>query len=188
MASATLFNRFGHSCFVRPYGIYGNESCYRPSKGMPVTKDSPQSGTVGQTLWVIAKRQFSLPSWPRSLIEIAMFAGVFVAASKISLQMPYSEMLAPMLTIVTLMMVTMIASGVFREDITNCIINLYVHSAYGFLLATMLLLPVVLIFLPQLADGRFIFFFLFFAFFVTGALRPLVSGTDFMDGGGRRIN
>jgi len=135
-----------------------------------------------------ATRQFSLPSFGRGLAECAMFAGVFVAASKVSLQLPYSEMFVPLLAIVALMMACMIASGVFREDITNCIINLYVHSAYGFLLAAILLLPVLGLFLPSLFDPRFIFFFLFFAFFVTGALRPLISGTDFMDGGGRRIN
>ncbi len=117
-----------------------------------------------------------------------MFSGVFIAASKVSLQMPYSEMFAPLVVIVSLMLLTMIASGVFRPEITNCIINLYVHSAYGFMLAAVLLLPTILLFLPQLLDPRFIFFFLFFAFFVTGALRPVISGTDFMDGGGRRVN
>jgi len=151
-------------------------------------KASQVAVSKGHLIWLTAKRQFCAPTWGRGVIELAMFAGVFAAASKISLDMPYSEMLAPMLTIVTLMMFAMIASGVFRPDITNCIINLYVHSAYGFLLATLLLLPMILLFLPELADGRFIFFFLFFAFFVTGALRPLISGTDFMDGGGRRIN
>jgi len=150
---------------------------------------APQpSAFTSQMIWHTAKRQFCLPSWTRGVIEVAMFAGVFVAASKVSLQMPYAEMLAPMLTIVSLMMATMIASGVFREDITNCIINLYVHSAYGFLMAAALVLPTIVLFLPQLLDPRFIFFFLFFAFFVTGALRPLISGTDFMDGGGRRTN
>ncbi len=150
---------------------------------------APQNNGV-QSNWLMetATRQISFPSWRRGLAEFAMFAGVFVAASKISLQLPYEEMLVPMLSIVALMMASMVASGVFREDITNCIINLYVHSAYGFLLAAVLLLPTIALFLPSLLDPRFIFFFLFFAFFVTGALRPLVSGTDFMDGGGRRIN
>ena len=133
-------------------------------------------------------KQFALPTWPRGIAEAAMFAGVFVAASKISLQMAYAEMLVPSLVIVTLMMLSMVASGVYRNDITNCIINLYTHSAYGFLVAALLLLPIIILFLPQLLDPRFIFFFLFFAFFVTGALRPLISGTDFMDGGGRRTN
>ena len=133
-------------------------------------------------------RQFSLPNLSRGLAEVAMFAGVFIAASKISLAMPYDQMFVPMVTIVSLMMVTMFASGVFRKDITDCIVNLYLHSAYGFALAAVLLLPTIVFFLPQLLDPRFIFFFLFFAFFVTGALRPLISGTDFMDGGGRRIN
>lgn len=133
-------------------------------------------------------KQFALPTWPRAIAEVFMFLGVFVAASKISLQMAYADMFFPAIVIVSLMMVTMIASGVYRADITNCIINLYTHSAYGFMIAAMLLLPTIMLVLPHLLDPRFIFFFLFFAFFVTGALRPLISGTDFMDGGGRRTN
>ena len=138
-----------------------------------------EKGTQHQLLSTVL-RQFSLPNLSRGLAEVAMFAGVFIAASKISLGMPYDQMFVPM--------VTMIASGVFRKDITDCIVNLYLHSAYGFALAAVLLLPTIVFFLPQLLDPRFIFFFLFFAFFVTGALRPLISGTDFMDGGGRRVN
>lgn len=150
---------------------------------------APQnSGPSRSWLLTTASRQISFPSLRRGLAEFAMFSGVFIAASKVSLQLPYSEMLVPMLSIAALMLASMVASGVFREDITNCIINLYVHSAYGFLLAAILLLPTIALFLPSLLDSRFIFFFLFFAFFVTGALRPLISGTDFMDGGGRRIN
>ena len=133
-------------------------------------------------------KQFALPTWPRGIAEAGIFAGVFVAACKVSLQMAYVDMIFPMFVIVSLMMVTMIASGVYRTDITNCIINLYTHSAYGFMIAALLLLPTIILYLPQLLDPRFIFFFLFFGFFVTGALRPLISGTDFMDGGGRRTN
>jgi len=153
------------------------------NNGQQAKSDNSQSVLVSTVL-----RQFSLPTLTRGAAEIAMFSGVFVAASKISLDMPYNQMFSPLVIIVSLMMITMIASGVFREDITNCIMNLYMHSAYGFMLAAMLLLPTIVLFLPQLLDPRFIFFFLFFAFFVTGALRPLISGTDFMDGGGRRIN
>jgi len=111
------------------------------NNGQQAKSDNSQSVLVSTVL-----RQFSLPTLTRGAAEIAMFSGVFVAAS------------------------------------------LYMHSAYGFMLAAMLLLPTIVLFLPQLLDPRFIFFFLFFAFFVTGALRPLISGTDFMDGGGRRIN
>lgn len=151
--------------------------------------DGQQLGENGtQPYLSTAVRQFALPTLSRGLAEVAMFSAVFVAASKISLDMPYYQMFAPMMVIVALMMFTMIASGVFRSDITNCIMNLYMHSAYGFVLAAVLLLPTIVFFLPQLLDPRFIFFFLFFAFFVTGALRPIISGTDFMDGGGRRIN
>ena len=113
----------------------------------PLHNDAPQNtGTYRRWLLKTASRQISFPSLRRSLAEFAMFAGVFIAASKVSLQLPYSEMLVPMLSVVILMMASMVASGVFRDDITNCIINLYVHSAYGFLLAAILLLPTCLLY------------------------------------------
>lgn len=148
---------------------------------------SDVSNTAQQVVNTVL-RQFALPSWSRAIAEVLMFGGVFVAASKVSLQLPYHEMPGPLFVIVSLMMLTMIASGVFREDITNCITNLYVHSAYGFFMAAVLLVPTIVFFWPQLLDPKFIFFYMFFAFFVTGAIRPVISGTDFMDGGGRRVN
>ena len=60
------------------------------------------------------------------------------------------------------------------------------HSAYGFLLSTIAVLVIVSQLAPVYADPRFVSFFLFFAFFVTNAVRPLIGGTDFVDGVGRR--
>jgi len=133
-------------------------------------------------------KQISFPSPLRAVIEIAMFAGVFAAAGYISLGLGLSDMLAPMVPVILVIMLSSVASGVYRRDITNSIMNIYVHSAYGFLLATVGFLITIGLFFPRFVDTKFIFFFLFFAFFVSNTVRPLISGTDFMDGGGRRTN
>lgn len=133
-------------------------------------------------------RQFSFPTPIRGIVEAFMFASVFLAAGHISLGLAIKEMLVPLVPVVLVMMFCMVASGVYRRDITNSIMNIYVHSAYGFALATVAFLLTVSLILPAYAHGKFVFFFLFFAFFVVNTVRPLISGTDFMDGGGRRIN
>ncbi len=133
-------------------------------------------------------KQISFPSFLRALIEIAMFCGVFLAAGYISLGVGLMELAQPMIPVVFVIMLSSIMSGVYRRDITNSIMNIYVHSAYGFLFASMGSLAVLAIFYPQYSSSKFIFFFLFFAFFVSNTVRPLISGTDFMDGGGRRTN
>ena len=133
-------------------------------------------------------KQISFPGPLRAIIEIGMFAGVFAAAGYISLGYTVSEMLAPMVPVILVIMLANVASGVYRRDITNSIMNIYVHSAYGFLLASIGFLLVIGLFFQTFVDSKFIFFFLFFAFFVSNTVRPLISGTDFMDGGGRRTN
>jgi len=135
-----------------------------------------------------ALKQISFPTALRAVIEIAMFAGVFMAAGFISLGLSFSAMLAPMVPVILITMLSSVASGVYRRDITNSIMNIYVHSAYGFLLASIGFLITIGLFFPAFVDKKFIFFFLFFTFFVSNTVRPLISGTDFMDGGGRRTN
>ena len=135
-----------------------------------------------------ALKQISFPTALRAVIEIAMFAGVFMAAGYISLGLSVGAMLAPMVPVILIIMLSSVASGVYRRDITNSIMNIYVHSAYGFLLASIGFLITIGLFFPAFVDKKFIFFFLFFTFFVSNTVRPLISGTDFMDGGGRRTN
>jgi len=135
-----------------------------------------------------ALKQISFPTALRAVIEIAMFAGIFMAAGFISLGLSFSAMFAPMVPVILIIMLSSVASGVYRRDITNSIMNIYVHSAYGFLLASIGFLITIGLFFPAFVDKKFIFFFLFFTFFVSNTVRPLISGTDFMDGGGRRTN
>ena len=148
----------------------------------PTVLDSTR--LVGRTL----VRQIRFPSFSRCLIESSMLAAVFLAAGHVSLGHGIAEMLAPMAAVVLVMMLCFVASGVYRTEIIHSIMNLYVHSAYGFLLAAIAFLLTVAWLEPAYADGRFAFFFLFSAFFVTNTVRPLICGTDFMDGGGRRGN
>jgi len=78
-----------------------------------------------QSIWVTLYRQISFPTPLRALAEAAMFAGVFVAASKISLNVSMADMIWPMVTVVAIMMLSMVVSGVYRTDITNSIMNIY---------------------------------------------------------------
>jgi len=133
-------------------------------------------------------RQFRFPRVLPGLIEALILASVFLVAGIISLGVPVYAMLGPMVPVVLNMMFCMVASGVYRDEINHSIGNLYVHSMYGFILAAISLLVVVRWLPADYSSPKFIFFFLFFAFFVTNTVRPLLSGTDFMDGGGRRGN
>ena len=141
-----------------------------------------------QSLLERVTKQISFPSPLRALIEIAMFSGVFLAAGYISVGVGVSRLLDPLVPVVLVCMLASVVSGVYRRDITNSIMNIYVHSAYGFLYCTIGFLVVIAVGFPQFYQPKFIFFFLFFSFFVTNTVRPLVSGTDFRDGGGRRQN
>jgi len=124
----------------------------------------------------------------RGITESVLFCAVFLASGYVSLGMPVVDMLAPMVPVVFLMMLSMTVSGVYRPEITNSIMNLYVHSAYGFVLGSVTFISCVKFIAPEFATLKFEFFFLFSSFFVLNAMRPIISGTDFMDGGGRRTN
>ncbi len=144
--------------------------------------------TLFHSLQRTALRQVRFPTFLRAVIESLLFCCVFLAAGYISLGHPIHAMLTPMVPVVFIMMMSMVLSGVYREEINNSIMKLYSHSAYGFLLATVILMSTAHWIVPEYATLKFKFFFLFFAFFVTNTMRPLISGTDFMDGGGRRTN
>lgn len=136
----------------------------------------------------IISRQVKFPTFFRALTESLFFCGVFLAAGHISLGLDVKDMLVPMVPVVLVMMLSMVFSGVYRPEITNSIMNLYIHSAYGFVLGSIMFCITTQVFLPEYATLKFQFFFLFFSFFVTNTMRPIISGTDFMDGGGRRTN
>jgi len=133
-------------------------------------------------------RQVKFPSFMRAVTESLIFGSVFLAAGYISLGLDVSQMLFPMVPVVLCMMLSMVLSGVYRPEITNSIMNLYIHSAYGFVLSSILVVVSIHFLAPTYATLKFEFFFLFFSFFVMNTLRPIISGTDFMDGGGRRTN
>lgn len=151
------------------------------------TTDSLGNQLVGAML-ATAVRQFRFPEFLRGLTEALIFCGIYLVAGIISLGVSVEEMLAPMVPVVLLMMFCMVASGVYRSEITNSILNLYIHSIYGFFLASIGFILLTFALPPEYSQPKFIFFFLFFAFFVVNTLRPIISGTDFMDGGGRRKN
>lgn len=152
------------------------------------TVNKSSARTLLNSLQRTVLRQVRFPTFFRAVIESLLFCCVFLAAGYVSLGHPVHAMLAPMVPVVFIMMMSMVLSGVYREEITHSIMNLYCHSAYGFLLATIIFTSTAHWIVPEYSTLKFKFFFLFFAFFVTNTMRPLISGTDFMDGGGRRIN
>jgi len=109
-----------------------------------------------------AMRQFRFPRFLRGVVELLMLSGVFLIAGIISLGSPVAHMLGPMVPVVFMMMLCMVASGVYRTEINNSILRQYLHSLYGFALATggfMLITH----WLPQeYSSPKFVFFFLFF--------------------------
>ena len=117
-----------------------------------------------------------------------MFSAVFLAAGFFSLGHGLSEMLVPMVPVVFVMMICSAFSGVYRAEVTDSIVGVYVRSAYGFAWSALAVLLSLSQLAPVYTDPRFVFSFLFFAFFVTNALRPLISGMDFVDGATRREN
>jgi len=141
-----------------------------------------------QSIATIVIRQVKLPSLLRAVVESAIFSGIFLAAGYISLGVDIFDLLMMMIPVVLIMMLSMVASGVYRPEISHSIINIYLHSAYGFVIGSIAFVAYVHLFAPQFATLKFEFFFLFFSFFVINTVRPLISGTDFMDGGGRRTN
>ena len=148
----------------------------------------PLTGQFASALGRTLVRQFRFPPLLRGLVEALIFATVYILAGLISLGVGWKSMLGPMVPTVLVMMFCMVASGVYRSEITHSILNLYIHSIYGFFLASFGFILLTLTQGAEYAQPKFIFFFLFFAFFVMNTLRPIISGTDFNDGGGRRNN
>lgn len=136
----------------------------------------------------VVLRQIRFPTLLRGIFEGAVLGCVFLAAGHSVLGIAVRDLLSPMVPSVVLVLLSLVLSGVYRTDITNSIMNIYVHAAYGFVLYAIAFVPLVLMTIPELANGRFLFFFLFFAFFAFSTVSPLMSGTDFLDGGGRRKN
>jgi len=131
-------------------------------------------------------KQFRFPSFAHGFVEVLVLSIVFLAAGYISLGHGVSEMSGLIAPVVTVMMLCMVASGVYRREITNSIMNIYVHSLYGFVLASFAFIVTVYVLAPEYLTGKFVFFFLFFAFFVVNTLRPLISGADFREGSDQR--
>ena len=162
------------------------------SKGIPNSMSRPQdqslvSSTV-QTTSRIAFRQVKFPSFMRGVTESLIFCSVFLASGYVSLGLGITAMLVPMVPIVLIMMLSMVFSGVYRPEVSNSIMHLYIRSAYGYVLGSVLFVITVHLLMPEYATLKFEFFFLFSSFFVMNTVRPIISGTDFMDGGGRRTN
>ena len=124
----------------------------------------------------------------RVLIEALLFSTLFIVTGVISLSVSLQDMVGPMIAVVCMMIACMIVSGVYHQDTADSILTVYKRSIVGFGLSVVGLFGLLTILPDVFSTGRFVFFFLFFQFFVINTVRPLLYGTDFVGGGGRRRN
>ena len=144
------------------------------------------SAAVVQRLPAIVVRQFSFPTPMRGAVEAVAVAAVYLAAGTVALDVAFRELLGPLVPVVLAMMLSSVASGVYRPEIRERVDNVFLHSTYGFALGAVAIVVTLSIAAPELLTLRFVFFFLFFGFFVFNTLRPLLCGFDLDDRGGRR--
>jgi len=131
-------------------------------------------------------RQFRLPTFTRFLFEAFVIGGLFIASVWMCGEVTVSVAMVPMVVVTLVMMMAMIASGIYRREIWASVGNLYVHSAYGFVIAGSAALFTLSRLAPELLEGNFAFLFLLLTFFALNTVRPLVSGGELTTGVGRR--
>ena len=131
-------------------------------------------------------RQFSFPTPVRGAVEAVAVAAVYLAAGTVALDVPFRALLGPLVPVVLAMMLSSVASGVYRPEVRGRIGNVFAHSTYGFGLGAVAIVATLSVAAPELLTLRFVSFFLFFGFFVVNTIRPLLCGFDLDDRGGRR--
>ena len=139
-----------------------------------------------QSLPSLLLRQFSVPTPMRGLVEAVVVAAVYLAAGTVALDVPFETLLGPLVPVVLAMMLSSVASGVYRPEIRDRIGNVLLHSTYGFALGAGAIVMTLAVVAPELLTLRFVFFFLFFGFFVINTVRPLLCGIDLDERSGRR--
>ena len=141
---------------------------------------------AGQSLSARLLRQFSFPTPMRGAVEALVVAAIYLAAGTVALDVPFRELLGPLVPVVLAMMLSSVASGVYRPEVRDRISNVFVHSTYGFALGAAAIVVTLALVAPGLLTLKFVSFFLFFGFFVLNTLRPLLCGMDLEERGGRR--
>ena len=142
--------------------------------------------SAAQSLSTTLLRQFRFPTPMRGAVEALVVAAVYLAAGTVALDVPFRDLLGPLVPVVIAMMLSSVASGVYRPEIRNRIANVFAHSTYGFALGAVAIVVTLAVVAPELLTLRFVFFFLFFGFFVVNTLRPLLCGLDPDERSGRR--
>ena len=144
------------------------------------------SASAVQLLPALVLRQFSVPPPVRGAVEALVVSAVYLAAGAVALDVPFRELLGPLVPVVLAMMLASVASGVYRPEIRERIGNVLLHSTYGFALGAVGLVATLAVVAPELLTLRFVSFFLFFGFFVLNTVRPLLCGFDADERSGRR--
>ena len=149
--------------------------------------DRTSASTVGAHAFpALLLRQFSFPTPMRGAVEALVVSAVYLAAGIVALDVPFRTLLGPLVPVVLAMMLSSVASGVYRPEIRDRISNVFIHSTYGFALGAVAIVVTLSVVAPELLTLRFVSFFLFFGFFVINTVRPLLCGFDLDDRGGRR--
>ena len=144
------------------------------------------ASVAGQALPSLLLRQFRFPTPVRGAVEAVAVTAVYLAAGTVALDVPFRALLGPLVPVVLAMMLSSVASGVYRPEIRDRIGNVFAHSTYGFALGAVAIVATLAAVAPELLTLRFVFFFLFFGFFVVNTIRPLLCGIDLDDRNGRR--
>ena len=131
------------------------------------------------------KHQATLPSLPIGVLEVLIFCGAFLVCGTIALNSSITAMILPMLLFTSVMMVSMVLSGVYKADIARSIILLHKRTAAGYLCAALMMLVLTGLSTSEFFDFKFIALAFIFSFIVISTIRPVISD-DVTSGQGDR--
>lgn len=123
------------------------------------------------------KRQIALPTVSTAVLEVGIFCAAFLTTGSIGLNRTVGSMLLPMMLFACIMMISMIVTGVYREDISRSIIRLHKRTAIGYSIAALGMLFMTLWSASDLFSVHFLGFVLLFSFFIVGTVRPVIVDT-----------
>lgn len=124
------------------------------------------------------KQRASLPTAFIGIMEALLFCGAFVAGGLLLQGGEFAAMLLPMLAFVAIMMLSMVACGVYKPEVKRSALRLFRHNLMGFGVAVggLVLLQMIV---PQLDMSLdFFLFVVLMSFFAVGTIRPVISNIN----------
>ncbi|MDO6462275.1 hypothetical protein Q4485_16315 [Granulosicoccaceae sp. 1_MG-2023] len=120
------------------------------------------------------KRQIAMPSVSTGVLEVSIFCIAFLATGVIGLHRTVPSLILPMVLFAAVMMISMIVTGVYRDDISHSIVRLYKRTALGYGIGAAGMLIFVLVSTSELFTLHFVGFVLMFSFFMVSTVRPVI--------------